>query len=159
MSLTLEHLRTPTDEARELIEAELSGNYSAEQRHGYSVERVFRPDIHFFIARLDGEPVGCGAIAFESGAAEVKRMYVRPPSRGAGVGRAILARLEQEALARGVDRLVLETGDVLHPAIRLYKEAGFTRCAAFGPYVSMPRAAIERSVFMEKRLTATGREA
>jgi putative acetyltransferase len=157
MSLTLELVRTPTDEARGLIEsleAELAGNYDAEQRHGYSVERVFQPNILFFIARLDDHAAGCGAIAFEGGIAEVKRMYVRPQTRGAGVGRAILARLEEEALARGVDRLVLETGDVLHPAIRMYERAGFTRCAAFGPYVAMPSEAIARSVFMEKRLTA-----
>lgn len=162
MSLSLELVPTPTGDARELIdalEAELSGNYSAEQRHGYSLERIFRPGIALFVARLDGAAVGCGAIAFEDGAAEVKRMYVRPEKRGARIGRAILARLEEEALTKGVDRLVLETGDVLQQAIRLYERAGFTRCAAFGSYATMPAAAIERSVFMEKRLTATRREA
>jgi putative acetyltransferase len=162
MSLTVERVQVPTDDARGLIEAleaELSGDYSAEQRHGYSIERVFQRNIFFFIARLDGEAVGCGAIALESDVAEVKRMYVRPVARGARIGRAILTRLEEEANTRGVERLVLETGDVLQPAIRLYEGAGFTRCAAFGPYVTMPRAAIERSVFMEKRLSARRREA
>jgi hypothetical protein len=65
MSLTLELVRTPTDEARGLIEsleAELAGNYDAEQRHGYSVERVFQPNILFFIARLDDHAAGCGAM-------------------------------------------------------------------------------------------------
>lgn len=153
---TLELISTPIPEARELIEtleAELSGDFSAEQRHGYNVERVFQPHILFFLARLDGQTVGCGAIALENGLAEVKRMYVRPPLRGTGVGRAILRRLEEEAAARGIDRLVLETGDVLEPAIRMYERAGFTRCAAFGPYLAMPPASIVRSVFMEKRLT------
>jgi putative acetyltransferase len=153
--LILELTPSPTPEARELIEAleaELSGDFSAEQRHGYSVERVFQPNIFFFLARLDGQSVGCGALAFEEGLAEVKRMYVRPPRRGSGVGRAILQRLEEEAAARGASRLVLETGDVLQPAIRLYECAGFTRCAAFGPYLAMPPASIVRSVFMEKRL-------
>jgi putative acetyltransferase len=162
MSLTLELVPTPTDAARDLIEsleAELAGDYSAEQRHGYSFERVFNPNILFFIARLDGEPIGCGAIAFEDGSAEIKRMYVRPQHRGTRVGQTILARLEDEAFGRGVERLVLETGDVLHSAIRLYERAGFTRCTAFGPYADMPATAIERSVFMEKRLTAARREA
>lgn len=155
MSLVLELVRTPTPEARLLIEsleAELSGPYAAEQRHGYTIERLFQPNILFFIARLDGEAVGCGAIAFENGLAEVKRMYVRPENRGAQIARTILARLEEEALARGVDRLVLETGDVSHPAIRLYERAGFTRCVAFGPYAAMPAVAVERSVFMEKQI-------
>jgi len=157
MPLVLELVTTPTADARALIEElelELSGDYSAEQRHGYSVDKVFQPGIFFFIARLDGQPVGCGAIALENGWAEVKRMYVRTPHRGGRIGQQILARLEDEARARGVHHLVLETGDVLHPAIRLYERAGFTRCAAFGPYTAMPPQSIERSIFMEKRLTS-----
>src|SRR5439155_25389522 len=110
MSLVLEHVAAPTDEARGLIaelDVELSSAYAPEQRHGYDIERVFGPGVLFFIARLDGEAVGCGGIAFEDagvgeGLAEVKRMYVRPRARGRGVGRTILARLEEEARARGV---------------------------------------------------------
>jgi GNAT superfamily N-acetyltransferase len=157
MSLLVELVETPTDDARALIEAleaELSGSYTADQRHGYGVARVFQPNVLFFVARLDGEAVGCGGVAFENGLAEIKRMYVRPDKRGARIGQAVLARLEDAARARGVDRLALETGDVLHPAIRLYERCGFTRCAAFGAYVGMPPQAVERSVFMEKRLGA-----
>ena len=155
MALLLELIKTPTDEARILIEeleAELSGDFSAEQRHGYSVAKVFQPNVRFFIARLNGEAVGCGGVAFEDGVAELKRMYVRPRHRGRQIGRAILARLEEEARMAGVKRLVLETGDVLAAAIRLYERAGFTRCGAFGVYTKMPPAAIERSVFLEKRI-------
>lgn len=159
MAVVLELVRTPTDEGGRLIEAlerELSGSYSEEQRHGYSLERVFQPHISFFVARVGGEAAGCGAIAFADGVAEVKRMYVRPEVRGRGVGAAILMRLEEEARGRGVVRMVLETGDVLKSAIRLYERAGFTRCAAFGPYLAMAPASIERSVFMQKRLDAKG---
>jgi len=155
MSLSVERVAAPTDDARLLIEeleAELSGNYAAEQRHGLSVQRVFQPGVVFFVARLDGRPAGCGGVAFADGLAEVKRMYVRPDARGRGVARAMLARLEDEARGRGVTRLVLETGDVQHAAIRLYERAGFTRCAAFGEYTTMAPDAIRRSVFLQKRL-------
>jgi putative acetyltransferase len=154
MPLVLEVTPTPTDEAQRLIEeleTELSGPYTAEQRHGYSVARIFQPNIFFLIARLDGQAVGCGGIAFEDGFAELKRMYVRPQLRGQHIGRSILARLEEEARARNVRRLVLETGDVLHAALRLYEGAGFKRCAAFGAYTKMPSSSIERSIFLEKR--------
>ena len=77
-----------------------------------------------------------------------------PLPRGRDVARTILARLEDEARARGANRLVLETGDVRDAAIGLYERAGFTRCAAFGAYATMPPRAIERSVFMEKRIEA-----
>ena len=153
--LVLEPAPSPTDDARQLIaelDAELAGPYSAEQRHGLSVERVFQPGVLFFVARLDGRAVGCGGVAFGEGFAEVKRMYVRPHARGRGVARALLARLEDEARARGVRRVTLETGDAQHAAIRLYERAGYTRCGAFGPYAAMPPRAIERSVFFEKRI-------
>ena len=152
-SIELEHLQSPTDDARALIgelDAELNGEYAPEQRHGLSLERVFSPGILFFIARLDGNPAGCGAVALDDGFAEVKRMYVRPAARGRGVAQAILARLEAEARAHGVTRLALETGDEQHAAIRFYERAGFTRCAAFGAYASMPPPAIRRSVFFDK---------
>ena len=155
MPLVVEPVKNPTNEARTLIEeleAELSGPFTAEQRHGLSVAQVFQPGVLFFVARLDGEPVGCGGLALDDGFAEVKRMYVRPHVRGRNVARAILARLEEEALARGIHQLVLETGDVLHAAIRFYERAGFTRRDAFGAYATMPPAAIVRSVFFEKRI-------
>ena len=155
MSLVLEHVAAPTDDARMLIgelDAELNATSAPEQRHGLSIDRIFQPGIVFFIARLDGEAVGCGGVSFEDGVAEVKRMYVRPETRGRSVAQAILARLEDEASARGVTRLVLETGDVRHAALRLYERAGFTRCGAFGAYATMPRNAIEHSVFLEKRI-------
>ena len=155
MPLALELAQTPTDDARMLIEeleAELSGDYTPEQRYGYSVARVFQPNVRFFIARLNGEAVGCGGVAFEDGLAEVKRVYVRPDQRGRRIGRAILAHLEGEAGARGVSLMVLETGDVLHAAIKLYERAGFTPCGAFGAYAKMPPQAVERSIFLEKRI-------
>jgi putative acetyltransferase len=155
MPLELERVGTPTDEARELIgelDAELAGPYAPEQRHGLRVERVFRPCVVFFVARLERRPVGCGGIVFEGGLAEVKRMYVRPHARGRGVARSILERLEEEARVRGEQRVVLETGDAQLAAVRLYERAGYTRCAAFGPYAAMLQRAIEHSVFFEKRL-------
>jgi putative acetyltransferase len=153
MALVLEHLEAPTDDARALIDeldAELNASYAPEQCHGLNLTRVFRPGILFFIARLDGEPVGCGAVALGDGFAEVKRMYTRPYVRGRGVARTLLSRLEDEAQARGVTRLALETGDGQHAALRFYERAGFTRCAPFGAYATMLPRAIERSVFFEK---------
>lgn len=155
MSIVIERVESPTDDARMLIEAleaELSQSFTAEQRHGLSVAKIFQPHIAFFIARLDGQPVGCGGIAFDDGWAEVKRMYVRPEHRGRRMGRALLARLEEEARARGVSRLMLETGDVLHAAHQLYEAAGFTRRAAFGPYAAMPANKAKRCIFFEKRI-------
>lgn len=155
MAIVVEHVPTPTDDARRLIEeldAELNAAYAAEQRHGLDFSRIFRPGILFFIARLDGEPAGCGGVAIEDGFAELKRMYVRPRLRGRGVAEAIIARLESEAAACGVRRMVLETGDAQLAAMRFYQRVGYAPCDAFGEYAAMPPGAIVRSIFLEKFL-------
>lgn len=155
MSLEVIKLESPTDEVRLLIgelDTELNAAYSAEQRHGVNISRLFQPGISFFIARIDESPAGCGGIAFADGLAEVKRMYVRPAFRGRNVAQSILARLEQEARDQGFNRLVLETGDAQAAAMRFYQREAFTRCEAFGEYAKMPEASIVRSVFFEKQL-------
>lgn len=155
MALTIQLLEAPTDEARALVadlEGELSAEYAVDQRHGLDIERLFRPEAAFVVARRDGAAVGCGGVAFESGLAELKRMYVRPSARGTGVADAILARLAEEARSRGFSRLALETGDVQRAAMRFYQRSGFVRCDAFGEYARMPLEAVRRSVFYEKQI-------
>lgn len=154
--ITLERTAHPTDDAHALIEeleAELSEGYEAHQRHGLDIAKIFQPHISFFIARVNGQAVGCGGVAFDDGFAEVKRMYVRRTARGTGVAQAVLARLEQEAQTKGYRRLTLETGDTLAAAQRLYARAGFHRCEAFGHYRTMQPHQIERSWFYEKLLS------
>src|SRR5690606_1986619 len=52
-------------------------------------------------ARLRQEPIGCGALKFHGDEpAELKRMWVEPSSRGLGLGRRLLAELEQHARTR-----------------------------------------------------------
>lgn len=153
--IVLERLTKPTDEARALIDeldADLRGPYDPDQHHGFSADRVFASGLLFFIAKLDGQAVGCGGIAFDEGYAELKRMYVRPTARGRGVAQAVLERLEAEAKAKGYKRLTLETGDVQHAAIKVYERAGFMVCEPFGEYLALPPHTIERSVFMEKAI-------
>src|SRR3954470_20878604 len=93
MSLVIEQVDAPTVDVRALVgelDAELNAAYPPEQRHGFSLARLFRPGVLFFVARLDGVPVGCGGVAFDDGGgfAEGQRMYVRPPARRGGAARA-----------------------------------------------------------------------
>jgi putative acetyltransferase len=158
---TLELVPSPTAEALALIaelDEELNKDYPPEQRHGLSPEKLFRPEILFFIARLDGTPAGCGGVMLADDFGEVKRMYTRPSARGRGVAQAILERLEREAQARGIRRLVLETGDIRTAAIALYARMGFRQCGPFGPYLTMDPVAVQRSVFMEKALPSQAME-
>ena len=153
MDIAIELAAAATPEIAGLLgelDAALSGPYAADQRHALSIERLFQPDVRFFVARADGVAVACGGVAFCDGYAEVKRMYAKPSVRGRGVATALLRRIEAEARAVGASLLRIETGLYQQEALRFYEGAGFRRCGAFGPYAKMPARAIETSLFYEK---------
>jgi DNA-binding MarR family transcriptional regulator/GNAT superfamily N-acetyltransferase len=86
----------------------------------------------FLVARLRGDAVACGALKFHGRRpAELKRMWVSPGVRGLGVGRRMLAALEQQARARGVRVVRLETNASLHEAIAMYRSADYAEVPAF----------------------------
>jgi DNA-binding MarR family transcriptional regulator len=91
----------------------------------------------FVIARLGGEPIGCGALKVkERQVGEIKRMWVRSDARGLGIGRRVLETLEGFALHFGVTTLRLETNRTLAEAQALYRNAGYGEVAPFNaePY-------------------------
>ncbi len=91
----------------------------------------------FLLARLDGRPVGCGAVkAIGPGVGSIKRMWVSSEVRGSGVGRRLLLALEKESAALGLSLLRLETNRSLHEAQALYRRNGYREVAAFNddPY-------------------------
>ncbi len=101
-------------------------------------DQVTPPVGIFLVARLDGEPAGCGAVRRVIGgpaeAGEIKRMYTVPEARRRGVSRALLVSLEAEAAALGYTSLQLETGLRQPEAIALYETAGYHRIASYGQY-------------------------
>jgi carbonic anhydrase len=85
----------------------------------------------------DGAAAGCvGVREFDPGAAEVKRMYVRPEVRGRGYGRTLLGAACEAARALGYRRVRLDTVPSMESAIRLYRTAGFREIP---PYRHTPR--------------------
>lgn len=130
------------------LEEILVPGYPPESHHGYSVDKLLREGVAFFVTRCDGEAAGCGAIKlFGTDYAEVKRMYVRPAFRGLGLAKAMLDHLTAYALDRQVAMLRLETGIYQTEAIGLYERGGFYRTPPFGEYVEDPL-----SLFFEKPL-------
>jgi putative acetyltransferase len=153
VTVTIEPVPAPTREVEELLtelDEILAAAYAPEQRHALSINRLFQPDILFYVARLDGEAMGCGGATLFEDYAEVKRMYASEPGRG--IGKALLARLEAEARNAGKRLLRLETGIHQTAAIALYERWGFRRRGPFGHYAELPPNAIATSVFYEKPL-------
>lgn len=100
-------------------------------------EELVPPRGAFVVATLDGEPVACGAVkTIAPGTGSVKRMWVAESERGLGLGRRILAALEEQARVLGFARLRLETSRSLHEAVALYEASGYREVAPFNedPY-------------------------
>ncbi|MAS42765.1 MAG: GNAT family N-acetyltransferase [Rhodobacteraceae bacterium] len=137
-------------EALELIagsEAELASIYPPEVRFAFSPQELIDAGVHFVVAWAEGKPVACGGFAPLAGYGELKRMYTRPEARGRRIAAAIIAALEAEARARGLDLMRLETGEDSPEAIRAYERVGYARRGPFGDYEENGS-----SVFMERRL-------
>ena len=130
------------------LDALLSPNYAPESRHGFSVEKLLKQGVAFFVVRVDGVPAACGGVKLDDGYGEVKRMYVRPQFRGSGLGRLMLDRLAAYTQQHGISVLRLETGIYQKEAIGLYERYGFQRIPPFGEYFEDPV-----SLCYEKRLT------
>jgi GNAT superfamily N-acetyltransferase/DNA-binding MarR family transcriptional regulator len=112
---------------------------------GFDPSRTISADAHeltppegaLFIARLRGEPVGCGALKLHGQApAELKRMWIAPAARSLGLGRRLLGALERHAREASAPAVRLETNRALTEAIALYRRSGYVEVAAFNaePY-------------------------
>lgn len=142
MSLRIERASVNAEESRCLVAelwAEVDRLYENHVPSRSELAGMNHPRAAFIIARLQGEPVGCGAIRPVTAAiAEVKRVYVQPPARRAGVAHALIYALEQLARDLGFSEIWLETGLRQPAAIRLYESLGYTRIAGFGDYKDDP---------------------
>jgi len=110
------------------------------------------PDISFYAAWQDLEPLGVGALKRLTDAhGEIKSMYTAEHVRRRGVASALLRHLLAEARAGGMARVSLETGswDYFAPARALYRRHGFIDCSPFADYRPDPN-----SVFMTLELPA-----
>ena len=122
---------------------ELRPTAPAESRHALDLNALRQPSVRLWVA-WDGELIAAsGALAvLEPGHEELKSMRTAPGMRGRGLGRLVLDHLLEDAAARSVQRISLETGSMefFAPARRLYESAGFVVCPPFGSYREDPKS-------------------
>jgi GNAT superfamily N-acetyltransferase len=89
-----------------------------------------RPFAEALIAEVDGQPVGF-ALFFHNFSTfrgqpglYLEDLFVRPEYRGAGIGKALLARLAALAVDRGCGRMEWAVLDWNEPAIAFYRSLG-----------------------------------
>lgn len=114
-----------------------------ESRHALDLSGLREPGVRMWVARLDGALVGTVALKnLTPTHDELKSMRTDPAARGNGVASALLEHALDDARARGIDQVSLETGSMafFDPARALYRKYGFTECGPFGSYVADPNS-------------------
>ena len=93
----------------------------------------------FLIARVAGEPAGCGALKTHGpGVGEIMRMWVDRAHRGLGIGARILDALEEHAAALGYRTVRLYTNRSLDEAKAMYRSRGYEEIPRYNddPYAN-----------------------
>lgn len=121
-----------------------------ESTHVMEIGALRAPAVTFWSAWEGADLVGCGALKeLDPRHGEIKSMRSAPAHRRRGVAAAILRHIIGVALARGYERLSLETGSMaaFAPARALYGRFGFSACPPFAQYRDDPN-----SVFMTRMI-------
>jgi putative acetyltransferase len=153
--VTILHASSPAlvDEARRLFE-----EYAADIRvdlcfQNFAEELASLPGKYAFpegalLLAQDGDQfAGCVALRkLEHDVCEMKRLYVRPPFRGHGVGRELAVHVIDLARQHKYRVMRLDTLGWMKPAIKLYEQLGFRRIE---PYCHNPQS---DAVYMELAL-------
>lgn len=129
---------TPDDSILEMVEkldASMKDLYPPESTHLTPPEELSAGANRLFAIKVDGKLMGCGGFRVVGrDYAEIKRIYVDPSSRGLGLAKALLDRLESESRSLGLPEMKLETGIFQPEAIGLFERCGYTQCPVFGDY-------------------------
>lgn len=91
------------------------------------------PSGELLLARVNGEIGGCVALrALDGATLEMKRLYVRPSTRGQGLGKGLIEAAITSARRLGYAELRLDTLATMASAQALYRSFGFVEIPAYG---------------------------
>jgi putative acetyltransferase len=148
------------DRVKALLTRHLEGMHaSSPPGHVFALDwsGLQKPEISFYTLWEGEELLGFGALKeLEPRAGEIKSMRTADAHLRRGVATRILDHIIAEARRRGYRRLSLETGSgpAFEPALKLYRQHGFTDGPPFGGYQS---SAFNQ--FLHLDLVSSGRSA
>jgi len=125
-------------EYRAELAARFDGGFDPSKGNNLTVEEMTPPYGYLLVARLDGRPVGCGALKrLNASEGEVKRVWTSHDARGLGVASRMMDSLEQLAREVGFSVVKLDTNRTLVEAQAMYHKRGYRTIA---PYNDNPYA-------------------
>jgi ribosomal protein S18 acetylase RimI-like enzyme len=122
----------------------------------YSIDEVFAPWASWqrgWVADVEGAVRGFATVEHVPWHQRLVLwfLYIEPAWRRRGVGRALLAQVEQHGREVGATHVWLETSNVNLPGVRAYERLGYTLCGAdrlyYGDY-----APGETAIYLAKPL-------
>lgn len=122
---------------RDELELRFDGGFDPGRGNSLTVDEMTPPAGHLLLARLDGRPIGCGALKrLGADEGEVKRVWTSPDARGLGVASKIMDSLENLAKEVGCKRVKLDTNRTLLEAQAMYRKRGYREIGRYNdnPY-------------------------
>jgi len=150
-TLTEEALPTPTS-----ID-DLPAALRAECRNP---SRLYRAPGTFLLAYVGQRPIGCLGVQSQSPATgEVKRLYVHPSHRRAGVAHQLVEHAHRHAANNGFQRLVLDVMPSRTLVVEFYRRLGYTETEPMAPRAPGSMIRMQRPVIPYSCRDAERREA
>jgi len=122
------------------------------------VERLEVSQRTLLVAEREAEVVAMALLVPSDAAnarhrAEVQRVAVAEAARGSGIGRGLMAAVEERAVARGLTVLWLTTHDETD-ACAFYEACGYTKLGVMPDYSARPDGTLAAGAFYYRQLTA-----
>jgi ribosomal protein S18 acetylase RimI-like enzyme len=91
------------------------------------------PEGRLYLLMHDNNYVGCIALRkLEDGVSEMKRLYIKPEHRGAGLGKKLVQLLIEDAKKIGYEKMRLDTiRERMTNAVDIYEKHGFRKIEAY----------------------------
>ena len=101
-----------------------------------------------FLLYDGSQPIGCaGFRKYSETSAEVKRVFVKKEYRGIKLSQRLMDCVENTAKEKGYQYLILETGEEMKAAMKLYTSRGYEIIPNYGAYKNS-----SKSICMSKKL-------
>ncbi len=160
MTLTMMKMMTSNGTIRKIDLKDLQAvkiiENEAFQQHSYNEQEIrsmlLIKDGESYLFEIDGQPAGYVSFYIRNGKCRVESIGVRPQYRRNGIGRKLMALVEQRCKELKAKSIILETFEKNEAAISLYEKLGYEVIGKIIDYYSIPFDGSRDAIRLRKRL-------